>query len=96
MRVLGIDPGLTRCGVGVIEGDPGRPPRLLLADVVRTPSDADIGQRLADLSQQAPHVFADLSKNLWTVETEALLRERQTLSPPQNPPEHDESNHCLP
>ena len=31
MRVLGIDPGLTRCGVGVVEGDPGRTPRLLLA-----------------------------------------------------------------
>ena len=31
--------------------------------------------RLTALSQQAPHVFADLSKNLWTTETEALLRE---------------------
>ena len=25
MRVLGIDPGLTRCGVGVVEGVVGRP-----------------------------------------------------------------------
>ena len=24
MRVLGVDPGLTRCGVGVVEGDLGR------------------------------------------------------------------------
>lgn len=31
--------------------------------------------RLDALSQQAPHVFADLSKNLWTVRTEELLRE---------------------
>ncbi|WP_211233743.1 glucose-6-phosphate isomerase [Comamonas composti] len=31
------------------------------------------GQRLAQLSQQAPHVFADLSKNLWNTETESLL-----------------------
>ena len=30
-------------------------------------------QRLDALSMQAPHVFADLSKNLWTCETEALL-----------------------
>ena len=51
MRVLGIDPGLTRCGVGVIEGDPGRPPALLLADVVRTPADAETGQRLAALER---------------------------------------------
>ncbi|WP_211457769.1 glucose-6-phosphate isomerase [Comamonas brasiliensis] len=32
-------------------------------------------QRLDVLSMQAPHVFADLSKNLWTRETEALLRQ---------------------
>jgi crossover junction endodeoxyribonuclease RuvC len=24
MRVLGVDPGLTRCGIGVIDGMPGR------------------------------------------------------------------------
>jgi len=35
---------------------------------------ADAG-RLEALSQQAPHVFADLSKNLWTERTEELLRE---------------------
>ena len=35
---------------------------------------ADAG-RLDALSQQAPHVFADLSKNLWTERTEELLRE---------------------
>ncbi len=27
MRVLGVDPGLTRCGVGVVDGAPGRPLR---------------------------------------------------------------------
>jgi hypothetical protein len=26
MRVLGIDPGLTRCGLGVVDGVPGRQP----------------------------------------------------------------------
>ena len=31
MRVLGIDPGLTRCGMGVVEGQVGRP--LTLVDV---------------------------------------------------------------
>ena len=37
-------------------------------------------QRLDALSMQAPHVFADLSKNLWTGETEALLRQLATES----------------
>ena len=38
MRVLGIDPGLTRCGMGVVEGSVGRPLTLVDVDVVRTPS----------------------------------------------------------
>ena len=33
MRVLGIDPGLTRCGVGVVEGSVGRPLTLVDVDV---------------------------------------------------------------
>ncbi|MGH3413503.1 MAG: crossover junction endodeoxyribonuclease RuvC [Marmoricola sp.] len=46
MRVLGIDPGLTRCGLGVVEGAVGRPLRLVDVDVVRTPADLPIEQRL--------------------------------------------------
>ncbi|NHC13961.1 crossover junction endodeoxyribonuclease RuvC [Motilibacter deserti] len=51
MRVLGVDPGLTRCGIGVIEGVPGRPPRLVAVGVVRTPPDAEIGPRLVALQR---------------------------------------------
>ncbi|MDQ2738781.1 MAG: crossover junction endodeoxyribonuclease RuvC, partial [Actinomycetota bacterium] len=29
MRVLGVDPGLTRCGVGIVDGGPGRQPVLI-------------------------------------------------------------------
>ena len=36
MRVLGVDPGLTRCGIGVVEGVPGRPPTLVDVSVIRT------------------------------------------------------------
>ncbi|EGE45651.1 crossover junction endodeoxyribonuclease RuvC [Streptomyces sp. SID4928] len=46
MRVLGIDPGLTRCGVGVVEGVAGRPLTMIGVGVVRTSSDADLGDRL--------------------------------------------------
>ena len=49
MRVLGVDPGLTRCGIGVIEGAPGRPLRLIGTDVIRTPASDDIGARLLAL-----------------------------------------------
>ena len=46
MRVLGVDPGMTRCGLGVVDGAPGRPLTLVHVDVVRTPPDAEIGDRL--------------------------------------------------
>ncbi|MEU2560588.1 crossover junction endodeoxyribonuclease RuvC [Streptomyces longispororuber] len=46
MRVLGVDPGLTRCGVGVVEGVAGRPLAMRGVGVVRTPADAELGSRL--------------------------------------------------
>jgi crossover junction endodeoxyribonuclease RuvC len=46
MRVLGIDPGLTRCGLGVVEGTLGRPLSLVAVDVARTDRAADLGHRL--------------------------------------------------
>ncbi len=49
MRVLGVDPGLTRCGIGVIEGEPGRALRLIETGVIRTPAQDDIGARLLAL-----------------------------------------------
>jgi len=49
MRVLGVDPGLTRCGLGVIDGVPGRPPTLVAAAVLRTPAGDDIAARLLAL-----------------------------------------------
>jgi crossover junction endodeoxyribonuclease RuvC len=52
MRVLGVDPGLTRCGLGVVEGGPGVTLRLVATDVVRTGAGADIGSRLLVLDEQ--------------------------------------------
>ncbi|GIH70760.1 crossover junction endodeoxyribonuclease RuvC [Sphaerimonospora thailandensis] len=46
LRVLGVDPGLTRCGLGAVEGRPGAPLSLVAVGVVRTPADDDIGPRL--------------------------------------------------
>ncbi|MEV0038755.1 crossover junction endodeoxyribonuclease RuvC [Streptomyces sp. NPDC056909] len=51
MRVLGIDPGLTRCGVGVVEGVAGRPLTMLGVGVVRTPTDAETGERLVAIER---------------------------------------------
>lgn len=51
MRVLGVDPGLTRCGVGVVDGVAGRPLTMLGVGVVRTPADAELGHRLVAIER---------------------------------------------
>lgn len=51
MRVLGIDPGLTRCGVGVVDGHIGRPLTLVEVGVVKTSADLPIEQRLLLISR---------------------------------------------
>jgi crossover junction endodeoxyribonuclease RuvC len=50
MRVLGVDPGLTRCGLGVVDGRAGRPLDLIHVEVLRTPPDEDLARRLLLLS----------------------------------------------
>src|ERR1700730_17660896 len=50
MRVMGVDPGLTRCGLSVVESGRGRHVVALDVDVVRTPSDATLAKRLLMIS----------------------------------------------
>lgn len=45
VRVVGIDPGLTRCGVGVVDGPPSRPVHCH-HETLRTPSDDPLATRL--------------------------------------------------
>lgn len=52
MRVLGIDPGLTRCGFGVVEGLPGRPPTLHAVGVIQTDPQLDIPRRLVTIEAE--------------------------------------------
>ncbi|MGY1634197.1 crossover junction endodeoxyribonuclease RuvC [Geodermatophilus sp. SYSU D01186] len=49
MRVLGIDPGLTRCGWGVVDGRPGARPVAVGVGVVRTAAELDLELRLLEL-----------------------------------------------
>ena len=51
MRVLGIDPGLTRMGMGVVEGSVGRPLALVDVNVIRTSSDLPVAQRLVTIEK---------------------------------------------
>jgi crossover junction endodeoxyribonuclease RuvC len=68
MRVLGVDPGLTRCGMGVIDGVAGKPPALAAADVIRTPAGDDIAGRLLALEVEIDRWLAEYRPDAVAVE----------------------------
>ncbi len=55
VRVMGVDPGLTRCGLSVIESRGGRQVIALDVEVVRTPADEPLAKRLLTISQTVEH-----------------------------------------
>ena len=46
MRVLGVDPGLTRCGLGVVDGSPGRPLALVEVGLATSSAGEEVSLRL--------------------------------------------------
>ena len=52
MRVLGIDPGLTRCGIGVVEGSIGAPLQMIAVGVILTSSVDPTESRLLQLERE--------------------------------------------
>jgi crossover junction endodeoxyribonuclease RuvC len=59
VRVLGVDPGLTRCGVGVVEGVPGRPCTLINYYVVYSEPDDELSDRLLHLDRSLTDLIAE-------------------------------------
>jgi len=49
LRVLGVDPGLTRCGVGVVDVEPNRTARLVHVSVIRTDPELELEKRLLEV-----------------------------------------------
>jgi crossover junction endodeoxyribonuclease RuvC len=68
MRVLGVDPGLTRCGLGVVEGTPGKPPALVAVGVIRTPADLDVSKRLVQIEAELEEWIAKYQPDAVAVE----------------------------
>jgi crossover junction endodeoxyribonuclease RuvC len=51
-RVLGIDPGLTRCGVGIIDLGTSRKVSLVFVDTLKTEATAELAERIGTLAEQ--------------------------------------------
>lgn len=52
MRVLGVDPGLTRCGLGVVDAAPGRRAVLVAVGVARSEPGVDAALRLVQIGDE--------------------------------------------
>ena len=59
MRILGVDPGLTRCGMGVVDAGPGRRVRLVEAKTARSPADMAPHRRLLMIADALEAVMAE-------------------------------------
>ncbi len=67
-RVLGVDPGLTRCGLGVVDGVPGRPPSLVAVGVIRTAADDEIAARLLSIEAEIERWLTEYQPDTVAVE----------------------------
>lgn len=67
MFVLGVDPGLSRCGYGVVERV-GRRPRAVAAGVMRTDPALDVPRRLAALQSELRTLVAEHRPDVVVVE----------------------------
>ena len=67
MFVLGIDPGLSRCGYGVVE-QRGHRQRAVAAGVVRTSPSEHTPDRLAELQAEVRSLIGDFSPGVVAVE----------------------------
>ena len=64
MFVLGIDPGLTRCGYGVVSRT-GRRLRAEAAGVIRTSPETDLAYRLAELQEEVRALIGSTDLTTW-------------------------------
>jgi len=76
MFVLGIDPGLSATGFGLVEA--ARPPVAHHAGVIRTDPKNDTPSRLAELYEGLTHVFAEHRPDRVALETLFTNRNLQT------------------
>jgi crossover junction endodeoxyribonuclease RuvC len=68
LRVLGIDPGLTRCGVGVVDVEPNRTASFVHVRVIRTPPDLALEKRLLAIAHGISEVLDEYAPDAVALE----------------------------
>ncbi len=68
MRVLGVDPGLTRCGLGIVENGSAQKLVMVGVGVIQTPSDLELSQRLLALETELIQWITEFKPDVIAVE----------------------------
>ena len=68
MRVLGIDPGLTRCGIGVVDGSIGSPLQMVAVGVILTSSEDPTESRLLQLEREVQLWITEFNPDVIAIE----------------------------
>lgn len=77
--MIGIDPGLTRCGVGIVDVERDRSARLVHVGVIRSPIDAPISERLAAIARGIREALAEHRPDVLAVERVFAQHNLQTV-----------------
>ncbi|MDP9818674.1 crossover junction endodeoxyribonuclease RuvC [Spirilliplanes yamanashiensis] len=77
--MLGVDPGLTRCGVGVVEGVPGRPCTLIAYYVIYSEPDDELDYRLLHLDRSLTELIEEHKPDSVAVERVFSQHNTQTV-----------------
>lgn len=76
---MGVDPGLTRCGIGVVDVRPDRSATLVHVGVVRSAADAPIEHRLATIAAGIRAVLDEHRPDVVAVERVFAQHNRSTV-----------------
>ncbi len=68
IRVLGVDPGLTRCGVGVIDVEPSRKVTLVSVDVFKSDTHLDAATRVGQIGAKLAKLIDEASPESIAIE----------------------------
>jgi crossover junction endodeoxyribonuclease RuvC len=68
IRVVGVDPGLTRCGVGIVDVTASRSASLVFVDVIRTSPSEPLEQRLMRIGDELERLLDEYRPAAFAIE----------------------------
>lgn len=67
-RVLGIDPGLTRCGVGIVEVARNKSVKLVTVEVIRTSPEMELPKRILVIANRIEQIITEFQPTSMALE----------------------------